>query len=143
VSGLESFVRFEAGGQLFALPLREVREVVPPAPLTPIPGGPRSALGVMNHHGRVITLMDLRTLLDGRAPLLPGICVLLDAPDRRIALGVTRVEGIGPLEVVDGMARAGDRAISVLEAGTLFAAVDLSFGQGAVLESRSIHREEP
>lgn len=139
----EAYVRFEAGGDLFALPLREVREVVPPGSLTLIPHGPRSALGVMNHHGRIITLMDLGALLLGQEPAQPGICVLLDAPDRRVALGVAKVEGIGPLEVEDGLARLGTRAVSVLSAGRVFDAVDLSFDQGGVVESATQTREEP
>ncbi len=140
---IDAYVRFEARGDLYALPLREVREVIPPAPLTPIPHGPPSALGVMNHHGRIITLMDLCALLQGAEPTRPGICVLLDAPDRKVALGVTKVEGIGPLEVEDGLARLGKRAVSVLSAGQVFESVDLSFDQGGVVESPTQPREEP
>ncbi|MDF1564569.1 MAG: chemotaxis protein CheW [Deltaproteobacteria bacterium] len=142
MSGDLHYVRFEARGDLFALPLREVREVIEPSALTPIPHGPRSALGVMNHHGRVVTLIDLRSLLLGEQPASPAICLLLDAPDRRVALGVDRVEGIGPLHVEEGLARLGQRAVSVLNSARVFDAVDLSFDQGGMVESTSQTLEE-
>lgn len=137
-----AFVRFEAGGDLYALPLLEVREVIEPAELTPIPHAPPSTLGVMNHHGRVVTLVDLCALLHGGPPFGPQICLLLQDDERRVALGVTRVEGIGPLDESEEIPRLGDRAVTVLSAGEIFDTYDLSFERASVVESTpSSHRE--
>lgn len=138
----DAFVRFEAGGDLYALPLLEVREVIEPTELTPIPHAPASTLGVMNHHGRVVTLVDLCALLHGEPPAPPQICLLLQDDERRVALGVTRVEGIGPLDESGEIPRLGDRAVTLLSATQVFAAYDLSFERASMVESTpTSHRE--
>jgi len=146
VSGAnDAYVRFLVGQELYALPLREVREVIPAVPLTPVPAAPSFALGVFNHHGRAIFLVELQALLESqvqgsRPPAggdaeAPAMCVLLDQEDRHMALGVDQIEGIGALTQSGGIAQHEGRAVSVLSCASLTVTVDLAFESGAVLES--------
>jgi purine-binding chemotaxis protein CheW len=54
------FVRFTLCGDRFALDARHVLEAVPLGEPTPVPGTPGFVLGVVNHRGRVLPLLDLR-----------------------------------------------------------------------------------
>lgn len=138
-----AFVRFEARGELYALPLLEVREVAPPGLISRVPNAPACTVGVMNHHGRVVTIVDLVALLGGGVAQPPDLCVLLDDGQRRLGLAVTAVEGVGPLvEVEEGIARIGDRAVTILSRAGLFETVDLAFAQNHVLESGTLTEGE-
>jgi len=50
-------------GEVFAIALRNVREVLPVESVTPIPGAPPVLVGVMNLSGMVIPLVDLRLMM--------------------------------------------------------------------------------
>lgn len=128
-------LRFGCGGEVYALALSAVREVVEAGPLVSIPKAPPCALGAMSHHGRVVSVVDLGALLGDRKPRSPAMVLLLDHPRRRLALGVDAVEGIGPLESEGGLARHGDRAVTVLALDVILEQVDLAFARGAVVGS--------
>ena len=55
-----SYVVFQLGGEGYALEVMRVQEVKDMLPLTEVPGGPKSLLGVINLRGRVIPVYDLR-----------------------------------------------------------------------------------
>jgi len=52
------------GGEVYAVDLRNVREVFEVDVITPVPGMPSALVGVTNVRGAVIPVMDLRRLLD-------------------------------------------------------------------------------
>jgi purine-binding chemotaxis protein CheW len=54
------FLEFSLGNEKFALPLLEVKEVIPAPETTPIPKSPDYFTGIMNLRGQVITVLDLR-----------------------------------------------------------------------------------
>lgn len=60
----DSYLTFKVGGEQFALPLAEVREVVPARDLAPVPFTPRYVEGVLNLRGRIVTVLDLCTRFD-------------------------------------------------------------------------------
>lgn len=60
----------EVAGRAYALPVEQVREVLRERPLTPVPGTPPVALGLVNVRGLVVTVLDLAQLL--RADAVPG-----------------------------------------------------------------------
>ena len=124
-------VQFEAGGELFAVRLADVREVVVPGIMSRIPKAPDCALGVVNHHGRIYTVLDAGRITGGGGTRAPALVVILDVKGRRVAVGADKVEGIGPLEVEDGLARLGERAVTVLDASQLMSEVDQVFGDEA------------
>lgn len=126
-SPAEAFVRLLAGGELFGLPLLDVREVVPAGILSAIPRAPACALGVMNIHGRIIPVIDLVALVNGVPTAPRAFCLVLDDGQRRLGLGVDGVHGVGSLDVQDGIGRHEDRAVSVLTRADLFERVDGAF----------------
>ncbi len=75
---------FEVAGQVYALDVSQLREVVRWQPLTPLPGGPTLVEGVIDLHGDVVPVVDL-----GRA--LGGSPVDLS---RRARIAITDVDGL-------------------------------------------------
>ena len=62
---------FAAGGEEYLIDLRRVREIVPPVPITSVPGAPEFVEGVIHLRGAVIPVVDVRRRL-GVAPRLHG-----------------------------------------------------------------------
>lgn len=60
-------VTFSIGGERYAVEAGCVEEVVLSSGLAPVPCTPPSVRGVVNHRGRIVTVVDLRRLLE-----LPG-----------------------------------------------------------------------
>ncbi len=61
---LETWVAFSLAGEVFALPVAPVREVVRVASITRVPHAPRPIRGVTNRRGRVIPVIDLRLRIE-------------------------------------------------------------------------------
>ena len=55
-----TLVVFGIEGQRYALPLHAVERVLPMVAVSPLPQAPAVALGVMNLHGQVLPVLDLR-----------------------------------------------------------------------------------
>lgn len=55
-----ALVGFYVGDIAYAVPIRSVREITHPMPLTQLPTSPREVAGVADHRGEVVTLVDLR-----------------------------------------------------------------------------------
>ncbi|MDE2058112.1 MAG: purine-binding chemotaxis protein CheW [candidate division NC10 bacterium] len=56
-------VVFDIEGQRYAVPLNNVERVLPMVEVSPLPQAPAVVLGVMNLHGQVIPVIDLRRRL--------------------------------------------------------------------------------
>jgi purine-binding chemotaxis protein CheW len=56
-------VEFEMGGELYALDISAVREIVEMLPITPMPGAPLYIAGIVNLRGEVTHILNLSTLL--------------------------------------------------------------------------------
>ncbi len=108
----------EVDGRLCALPVEWVREVIRPRAITPIPGAPPVARGLVNVRGMVVTVLDLAEALraervtDPTAPrnaavraVLPPSVVLLEHGGRVIGVAVNAVHDVRPLD--GGPASAG------------------------------------
>ena len=61
---LETWVAFSLAGEIFALPVTPVREVVRVASITRVPHAPKPIRGVTNMRGRVIPVIDLRLRIE-------------------------------------------------------------------------------
>lgn len=69
---------FRLSGVLAAVPVGRVREVVDPAPLTPVPRMPAFLRGIMNLRGGVISVVDLGMKIGlGGAGSGPDACIVL------------------------------------------------------------------
>lgn len=53
-------VVFDIEGQRYALPLNDVERVLPMVAVSPLPKAPAIALGVINLHGQIIPVVDIR-----------------------------------------------------------------------------------
>ncbi|HEY0303630.1 MAG TPA: chemotaxis protein CheW [Longimicrobiales bacterium] len=67
VSAATQWVVFACGDHLFGLPLHRTREILPPRPITRLPGCGPEVAGLAGIRGRVITVFDFGVLLAGRA----------------------------------------------------------------------------
>ena len=54
-------------GQLFGVPIEQVRDVFMVENITSVPGAAPEIAGILNLRGRVVTALDLRILLGGKA----------------------------------------------------------------------------
>ncbi len=57
------FVTMTVGGQLFGIPVLQVRDVLGPQRITRVPLAPAAVAGSLNLRGRIVTAVDLRTRL--------------------------------------------------------------------------------
>lgn len=119
------FVRFKLGELDIGLALASVERVVRAVAVTPLPGAPSAILGMVDVHGDVVPVADMRARLGlSPRPLHPDDhLVLARTPRRRLALAVDAAAGVvhcGPgdviepasvvpgLEHVHGVARSGE-----------------------------------
>lgn len=134
---------FAVAGQDFALPVNDVREVVPmPATVTPVPRARRHLAGFTTLRGRLLPLVDLAALfgLDAAATAVRRRLVVVGGGGSAVGLVVEEVRDIlrigrdaidpvpplmardADLDDVAGIARAdgGSRLFTVLAADRLF-----------------------
>jgi purine-binding chemotaxis protein CheW len=119
------FVRFTLGDLEFGLPLAAVERVLLAMAVAPLPGAPPVILGVVNVHGDVLPVADMRSRFGlAPRPLDPGDhFVVASTPARRLALAVDSASGVVEcpardlveaasvvpgMEHVKGIARTGD-----------------------------------
>jgi purine-binding chemotaxis protein CheW len=107
----KSLVGFVVGDVNYAIDIAKVREIVNPIEVTPLPHTPSEVVGVADHRGEVLTVIDLRVRFDragGRAagfapkPSRTTKWVVVELGDHRVALvvdGVTEVFGTGGEEL--------------------------------------------
>lgn len=130
------------GGELFAIDLRNVREVFEVESLTPVPGMPTALAGVANLRGVVMPVVDLRPMLG-----LPvtgtklGFAVVLKHGQHQIGVLVEDVPQIrtvqqedflpapsqgpqGPTQFVNAILKMDDRIGGVVEVPTLLSYVE-------------------
>ena len=139
------------GGELFAIDLRNIREVFEVETVTAVPGMPSMLAGVTNLRGTVIPLLDLRASLglSIRDVSLPFAVVIRHGP-RYVGVLVDHVPEIrsvpreqllpaahsgptGARPFVSSVLRLEDRLGGVIEVPQVFAQVD---GGEAVLQSQ-------
>lgn len=68
--GTVQFILFQVGGEAYALPLDQVREIVRVSPMAPVPLAPKPLLGLANLRGQVLPVVSVRRafgLADGEA----------------------------------------------------------------------------
>jgi purine-binding chemotaxis protein CheW len=59
----EQFVTVFVGGQMFGLPILQVRDVFMVSDITPVPLAPRTIAGLFNLRGRVVTMLSMQGML--------------------------------------------------------------------------------
>jgi hypothetical protein len=79
VSGEGWILRFRLARGDYALPLASVSGLAEPGPVRAVPGAPAGVLGLVEWHGRLLTLLDTPRLLNDAPQDEPG-CVIRLAP---------------------------------------------------------------
>jgi purine-binding chemotaxis protein CheW len=94
---------FSLAGELFALRVEDVQEVLMPQPLTPVPLAPAHIVGLLNLRGQIMPAVDLRRRL-GFAPrddAKPGSLLVLMAEERLISVVVDDIGDVLELPTGD------------------------------------------
>jgi purine-binding chemotaxis protein CheW len=90
---LVHLVGFRLGRQLYALPLDHVERALRMVAVTPVPEAPPWATGVIDLHGQVVPVVDLRQRFDQppKAPALDDCLLVVQTQEQTIALVVDEV----------------------------------------------------
>ena len=64
VDAIEQLVVFTVDQEEYAAPIRDIREVLDAAEITPVPDSPSFVLGMMNLRGKVVPVIDLEKRLN-------------------------------------------------------------------------------
>ena len=113
---MKNLVGFLVGDVRYAVDILKVREIINPLPIVELPQSPPAVLGVADHRGEVVPIVDLRTrfgLASADATRrTKWIVVMLE--DRSVGLVVDAVtdvfgEGVDALRAVPKLS-SGDRA---------------------------------
>lgn len=115
----EELVVVRLGGCRYALPMASVAEVGRPPSLTRVPGLPAWVAGVANWRGRVLAVLDLRSLLAADAGSLDrrGRLVVLNHGGTRVGVLVESVAGgaaLDPESVEPALAHLPESTSSLL-----------------------------
>ena len=131
-SSVLQFVTFRLDGELFALPLASVTEVMRMVAVTALPDSPAWLAGVINVRGDVVPVVDLRRRLN--LPIqsagLDSRIIVVDMGGRAVALIADSTANVLSLPAesvrppdeltrqahpVEAMARDGDQLVPVLD----------------------------
>jgi len=130
--GMLELLAFSLVGERYAIEAASVLEVMLLRDLTPVPCTPPVILGVVNHRGRIIPIIDLRRLLD-----LPGQevgekrwIVVMDVDGMMFGIGAEAVMGTIRIQASDlappPRSLAGDRQTFIRGVtGEMVAVLDL------------------
>lgn len=139
----EMMLIFRLSGDVFALPVGDVHEILDPLPTTSVPNAPAFAPALINVRGAIAPLIDIRQRL--RMPTVPAddharvivlelpvngvatrLAILADAveevieTDRAALKPVPELGARWPEQYVVGVARHGDTLVILLDTETLF-----------------------
>jgi purine-binding chemotaxis protein CheW len=87
-------VRIDLNAEHYALSVQDVIEVVDIGDLTPVPGAPRTILGIRNLRGEALPVIDLARLLNLGPGETPQRMVVAQAGKLRAGLAVRSVLGV-------------------------------------------------
>ena len=112
---MEPFFLFSIEGRRFALELPCVERVVQAVAVTPLSDGPEAVLGVVNVHGTIVPVVDLRRRLgfSPRAVRLDDGMVIARTARRTLAFFVDTAVGV--VESPEGAVTVGDEVVPGLE----------------------------
>lgn len=110
LSVVPEWVVFACGAHHFGVPIKHVREILPPMSFTRLPGAGAAVCGLIGLRGRVVTVLDFGAAV-GLARAVDNAdyrIVLMDREDRLAGLAVERVVGVAGGGLDDLAARADD-----------------------------------
>jgi purine-binding chemotaxis protein CheW len=95
---------FGVGEERYALEFADLREMLPFANWTPVPGGPACLLGVINVQGEIRSVIDLGCLLElpKTVQATGGYVLVVRKGNRCLALRVDRLDQVQSVNLEDG-----------------------------------------
>lgn len=106
----QTLLTFRLQGELFALPVERVHEIIDPLPMTRVPRAPELAPGLINVRGSVVPVVDVRRRLE-MPPATPG------EESRMVVLDVEIEQTVTKLAIVaDGVDKVIEIEASEIEA---------------------------
>ncbi len=101
---LMEILEFALGKERFAFPSLCVREVFPLTEITYLPGLPPHVLGVVNVRGRILSVMDIRRLLEFGNVGLTNLnkAIILHHGDMELAVLADEVTGVYAIDIDEG-----------------------------------------
>ncbi|HEV8455606.1 MAG TPA: chemotaxis protein CheW [Gemmatimonadales bacterium] len=97
---------FMLGGGRYGVAATRVSAVMPLRDLTPVPCTPAFILGVVNHRGRILPVLDLRKLLELPSGKLPDGCLFACLEQAGMTFGLLIETVMGTLRVAMSDLRA-------------------------------------
>jgi chemotaxis signal transduction protein len=91
VSERGAWLQAKAAGWDLLIAAQDLREVVEPSPVSPIPGGPRGIQGVASYQGEFLPVLAWEVLPGGRPALQEPVAMAVLKP--RLGLPLERIEG--------------------------------------------------
>jgi purine-binding chemotaxis protein CheW len=93
LSDSDTWATFFLSGEMFALPVEDVQEVLMDQPLTPVPLAPEHIRGLLNLRGQIMPAIDLRRRLDfsARADDKPGSILVVKTSTHLISVLVDQI----------------------------------------------------
>jgi purine-binding chemotaxis protein CheW len=92
---------FQLGSETFAVSIDDVLEVAAMVQLTPLPEAPPEVLGVVNRHGEVMTIVDLRRVLGQADPMpitIQSLFIVFQVNGKRLGGVVDAVLGVSYID---------------------------------------------
>jgi purine-binding chemotaxis protein CheW len=88
-------VLFDVADRRFALDLRRVDRIIPMVEITPLPDAPRVAAGIINLHGEILPVLDVRQRLGLPAvpPRVTDLLLIARTSRRTVAISIDSVSG--------------------------------------------------
>jgi purine-binding chemotaxis protein CheW len=105
----QRIVLLGVGGHWLGVPIRAIREIIPPRPYTALPGSEPFVCGLINLRGRIVTVIDLGVRL-GLPPAAASVdhsIVILEPAGRLVGMAVEEVSRIVPADF-DQLEMRGD-----------------------------------
>ena len=87
-------------GSRYALRLCDVAEVMEPPRIYPVPRVPQYIAGIMNFHGKLVSVLDLANFLTGDCRHPQGEVLVLDSRIANLALWVDSVEHVRSTDII-------------------------------------------
>jgi purine-binding chemotaxis protein CheW len=140
-AGSDRYLTFSLGGELYALPILDIVEIIEYRPLTTVPRMPSYIRGVLNLRGTAVPVVDLSARFDREATTIARrtsilivdtrrtgshasgqhMGILVDAVNKVLHVSGTDIEPPPELgtdiraEVIKGMAKHGEQFIVILD----------------------------
>ena len=125
----KNLVGFMVGSVQYAVSIFEVREIINPMPVVELPHAPAVVLGVTDHRGEVLPIVDLRARfgLDSATRTRRTKWIIVNLEGRAVGLVVDAVTD------VFGTTRVDERAVPALGRGDEVRGIEQVFNHGGKL----------